>query len=125
PSSRLDQDVAQLLIASASLVGAEHAVDVAIARVGADIVGASAPYLQKPALSSANRRVVGADKDLLGSLRDIVTEKSGIRATEPIELRRITPLNIVMFVALVFAVWVVLAQVGSLSDLIDTLKTAS
>ena len=125
PSSRLDQDVAQLLISSASLVGTERAVDVAIARVGPEVVGASAPYLQKPALSSANRRVVGADKDLLGSLRDVITEKSGIRATEPIELRRITPLNIVMFVALVFAVWVVLAQVGSLSDLIDTLKTAN
>ena len=125
PSSRLDQDVAQLLVASASLVGAERAVDGALARIGNDVVGAALPYLQKPALSSANRRVVGGDKDLLGSLRDHITEKTGMQATEAIELRRITPLNIVMFVALVVAVWVVLAQVGSLSDLVNTLKTAS
>ena len=34
------------------------------------------------------------------------------------------PLNIAMFVGLLFALWVILGQVGSLSDLWDTMKTA-
>ncbi len=43
---------------------------------------------------------------------------------QPIELRRVKPLNIVMVVALLVALWVILGQVGSLSELWATLKTA-
>ena len=43
---------------------------------------------------------------------------------QPIELRRVKPLNIVMVVALLFAVWVILGQVGSLSELSARCKTA-
>jgi len=43
---------------------------------------------------------------------------------QPVELRRVKPLNIVMVVALLVALWVILGQVGSLSELWATLKTA-
>jgi len=124
PDVRLDQDVAQFLVASAVLVGERTATDLAVGEVGPETVGRALSYLQKPALSAANRRAVRADKDLLDRLRDSVVEVTGHPPVALTELRRVKPLNIVMFLALVFAVWVILGQIGSVSDLVDTLKTA-
>ena len=124
PDTRLDQDVAQLLVATASLVGEEAATRAAVDVIGAETVGAVLPYFQKPASSAANRRVLHADKALLDRLRDAVTSATGHAPVPVTEMRRVKPLSIAMFVGLLFALWVVLAQVGSLSDLWDTMKTA-
>jgi uncharacterized membrane protein YbhN (UPF0104 family)/tRNA A-37 threonylcarbamoyl transferase component Bud32 len=124
PAERLDRDVAQLLVATASLAGEERATRAAIDGIGQEVVAAALPYLQKPALTRANRNLVRHDKKLLERLRTEVTDKTGVDAPETIELRRVKPLTILMFVAFGFALWVVLGQVGSISELIDTLKTA-
>ncbi len=124
PDTRLDQDVAQLLVATASLVGEDTATRAAVDVLGAEVVGAALPYFQKPALSTANRRALRADKDLLDPLRETVTTATGHAPVPVTELRRVKPLNIAMFVGLLFALWVILGQVGSLSDLWDTMKTA-
>ena len=124
PDTRLDQDVAQLLVATASLVGEDTATRAAVDVIGAEVVGAALPYFQKPALSTANRRALRADKDLLDRLRETVTTATGHAPVPVTELRRVKPLNIAMFVGLLFALWVILGQVGSLSDLWDTMKTA-
>ena len=65
-----------------------------------------------------------ADKELLGNVTEAVTEATGRASEPPIELRRVKPLNIVMFAAAAYAVWVILAQVGSLGELWATLRTA-
>ena len=125
PTMRLDTDAAQLLVTSALVVGAEDAVAIAGEVAGTDVVDAALPLLGKPALTPAQRRALrGEHKSLLEDLTHAITERTGHASAKPIELRRVKPLNIVMFVAFVFALWVILAQVGSLSELWDTLKTA-
>ena len=124
PAERLDRDAAQLLLASAAVVGENAAAAVAIEEVGPEIVAGALPYLQKPALSGANRKLLRQDKGLLDRLRETVEAQTGLEPPPPIELRRVKPLNIVMFVAFAFALWVILAQIGSIGELIDTLKTA-
>jgi uncharacterized protein (TIRG00374 family) len=124
PDSRLDHDVAQLLVGSAALVGETRATAAAVDGIGTDAVAAALPYLQKPALTHSNRDALAHDKDLLDRLHTTVSERTGRDITPPMELRRIKPINVVIFVALLVAVWVILGQVGSLSELIDTLKTA-
>ena len=104
--------------------GRRAATRTAIAGIGPEPVGAALPYLQKPALTRTNRQLARREKDLLDRLRAAVTAETGRDAPDPIELRRVKPLNIVMFAALAFAVWVILAQIGSIGELIDTLKTA-
>ncbi len=125
PTARLDQDVAQFLVASASLVGDDAAVATAVSGIGADAVGAALPYLQKPALTGANRRIARADKDLLDRLRERITAATGREPVVPVELRRVKPLNIALVVALLFALWLILAQIGGIGDLLDTLSTAN
>ena len=122
---RLDSDVAQLLVTSALATDVATAVGIAIEVAGSDVLGASVPLLVKPALTPPQRRALrGEHKDLLDELKHEITEDTGLAPEKPIELRRVKPLNIVMFAAFAFALWVILAQVGSLSDLWDTLKTA-
>jgi uncharacterized membrane protein YbhN (UPF0104 family) len=121
---RLDTDVAQLLVTSALASDAATAVGVALEVAGPVVVGAALPLLVKPALTAPQRRALREHKDLLEDLAHQVSERTGRVPEKPIELRRVKPLNIVMFVAFVFALWVILAQVGSLGELWDTLKTA-
>jgi uncharacterized membrane protein YbhN (UPF0104 family) len=121
---RLDTDVAQLLVTSARTSDAATAVGVALAAAGPAVVGAALPLLVKPALTAPQRRALRAHKELLDDLTHEITERTGLGREKPIELRRVKPLNIVMFAAFALALWVILAQVGSLSDLWDTLKSA-
>jgi uncharacterized membrane protein YbhN (UPF0104 family) len=124
PPQRLDRDVAQLLVATAALVGEERATRAAIDGIGPEVVAAALPFVQKPALTRANRDALHRDKKLLDRVRDEVTKQTSVQAPAAIELRRVKPLTIVMFVAFGFAIWVILGQIGSISQLIDTLKTA-
>ncbi|MFN8027660.1 MAG: lysylphosphatidylglycerol synthase transmembrane domain-containing protein [Acidimicrobiia bacterium] len=121
---RLDTDVAQLLVTGALATDATTSVQVALEVAGPDVVSAALPLLGKPALTAAQRSALRKQKDLLETLTTEITERTDRAPEKAIELRRVKPLNIVMFVAFAFALWVILAQVGSLSDLWATLKTA-
>ena len=121
---RLDADAAQLLVTTALATDAATAVGLALDVAGAELVDASLPLLVKPALTPPQRRALRSHKELLDELKQEIAQRTGHAPAKPIELRRVKPLNIVMFVAFAFALWVILAQVGSLSDLWDTLKTA-
>lgn len=121
---RLDTDTAQLLVTTALATDATTAVGIALDVAGAEVVDASLALVAKPALTPPQRRALRDHKELLDDLKRDIAERTGHAAAKPIELRRVKPLNIVMFVAFAFALWVILAQVGSLSELWATLKTA-
>ena len=124
PQHRLDQEVAQLLVSSALLVGDERAVAAACDGIGVDALEAGQPFLQKPALGRSTRRALRHDKKLLDAMNERVSAATGVAMIQPIEVRRVKPLTIAMLIGLLFALWVILGQVGSISALIDTLKTA-
>lgn len=121
---RLATDAAQLLVTGALVSDAATSVAVALDVAGADVVGTALPLLVKPALSPPQRRALRDHKQALEQLAHEITERTGRTPEKAIELRRVKPLNIVMFAAFAFALWVILAQVGSLGDLWDTLRTA-
>jgi uncharacterized membrane protein YbhN (UPF0104 family) len=123
-ASELDRDAAQALVTTALCTSPDRAVELASAAIGADALVGAQRYLTKPALTPSSRRALRADKELLDGLAEAVATATGGELVQPVELRRVKPLNLVMFAALVFAVWVILGQVGSVSELIDTLKTA-
>jgi hypothetical protein len=113
---RLDTDVAQLLFTSALTSDAMTAVGSALDVAGPTVLGAALPLLVKPALTAPQRRALREHKGLVDNLTHEITERTGHTREKPIELRRVKPLNIVMFVAFAFALWVILAQVGSLGE---------
>ncbi len=122
--ARLDVDAAQALVTTGLLIGAARAVDTAAAVLTRDQLLATQPYLTKPALTVGSRRALRSEKTLLGDLTTAVVARTDGQVVQPIELRRVKPLNLVMFVAFLVAIWVILGQVGSVSELWATLKTA-
>lgn len=124
PTVRLDQDVAQMLVTTTLVAGPERAVASALDTVGADVVAAALPLVQKPALTHLTRTALHRDKHLLERLQAEITRSTGTAVLEPVELRRVKPLNVLMVVGLLFALWVILGEVGSISNLIDTLESA-
>ncbi len=122
--ARLDLDVAQALVTTALRAGVDRAIDLAAGALRPDELLAAQRYLTRPALSPASRRALKAQKGLLDELTTALVARTGGELVRPVELRRVKPLNIVMVVALLVAVWVILGQVGSISELIDTLGTA-
>jgi uncharacterized membrane protein YbhN (UPF0104 family)/tRNA A-37 threonylcarbamoyl transferase component Bud32 len=125
PRQRLAVDVASLLMSSALLVGAERAVAAAVDGVGGDAVGAAQSVLEKPALTRPTRSALKHRKDLLDEVKQQVADATGVDVIVPVELRRVKPMTIAMVVGLLFALWVILVQIGSLSELIDTLASAN
>lgn len=122
--ARLDLDVAQALVTSAVRLGPEAAVDAAASVLTVDELRGAQRYLTKPALTPPTRRVLRSQKGLLDELTTAVAAHTDGELVQPVELRRVKPLNVVMVVALLVALWVILGQVGSLSALWDTLETA-
>lgn len=124
PRQRCAVDVANLLVSTALLVGAEAAVSAAVAGIGDEAVGAAQALLGKPALTRLTRAALRHDKHLLDDVKAQVTAVTGVEVFEPIELRRIKPITITMIIGLLFALWVILGQIGSLRALFDTLADA-
>ena len=124
PQQRLDRDVANLLVSSALLVGPERAIAAAEEGLGKDALVAALPLLSKPALSRATCARLRHEKKLLDQLQQDVSTKADIAIYKPVELRRVKPLTVVMIIGVLFALWVILGEVGSLRELFDTLKTA-
>jgi uncharacterized membrane protein YbhN (UPF0104 family)/tRNA A-37 threonylcarbamoyl transferase component Bud32 len=124
PVQRRLVDVANLLVSSALVVGADVAVRAAVDGMGAQSVGDAQRVLEKPALTRATRAALRHDKKLLADVKQQVTAATGVEALAPVELRRVKPLTIAMVIGLLFAVWVILGQIGSLSALVDTIAGA-
>ena len=118
------QDRAQALVTTALVTGVGPAVETAAGAVDADGLRAISRYLTKPALTSTSRQALRAQKDVLDELTKAVAERSEGVVIRPVELRRVSPMKLLTIGALLFALWIILGQVGSLSDLWDTLKTA-
>ena len=87
----LRTDVAELLCATAARVGAERAVDAAVAVVGADVVGDALPRIQPAALSGATRSALKAHKGRIGEVQRAVAERSGVEQVTYEQLTRVRP----------------------------------
>lgn len=107
----LDRDVAEFLASSAALVGAERAVDSAVAVLGPDVVAEAIPWMQPLAVSNATRVVLS--KDDFAELRERVRAASGQSAPELPQLQRVTLKGIAITALLGVAVFTLLPQLTS------------
>lgn len=107
----LARDIAELIASSAAIVGAERAVDNAVAVLGADTVAEAIPWLQPLAVSTATRSAVS--KDDFAELRERVRAASGLPAPELPQLQRVTWKGVAITAALGIAVWTLLPQLTS------------
>jgi undecaprenyl-diphosphatase len=69
PRESLHRDVAELLVATAVIVGPERAADAAVAAVGADALRAALPFVQPVVISRSTRHAIGKHSKLLDEVR--------------------------------------------------------
>jgi undecaprenyl-diphosphatase len=121
-------DVAELLTSTGRIVGPDRAVAAAIRRLGPESVSAALPMLQPAALSSDlrpyGRRNRNRFKDDVGRVRDTAAAALAVEAPPLQELYRVNATNLLMAIGTLVAVFALLGQVGSVSDLWNTLKGA-
>jgi uncharacterized protein (TIRG00374 family) len=110
---RINLDRAQLLVATAQLVGAQTAVRVARQVVGPDGLAASVPVLQPIALSRETRHALKRESSLLDDLRGEIQGLTRAPTPEPFRLERVRPRTVIMLVALMVAGYLLIGQLGS------------
>jgi undecaprenyl-diphosphatase len=113
---QLALDRAELLAATAGLVGPDRAAAAAAAVIDHADLAAAVPLLQPLALSHATRRAVRRHPDLLNRTREAAATASSAPPTELPRLQRVRLRTLLMIAAAAGAFYVILpqlAQVGS------------
>jgi undecaprenyl-diphosphatase len=121
-------DVAQLVAASAAVVGAERAVAAAVRVLGRETVAAALPVLQPAALSGWTHDALGGRDQLddrLEELRAVGAAATGGEAPELRRLYRVQPRSLLMAVGALVGVGVLLSRVGDPEVFWDTVKDAN
>ena len=95
---QLAADRAALLVDTALVVGADRAVDVAVASCAATDLEEALPFVQEVALPAAARRGLRPQKALLGELRTGLQERLEVDEVELAELTRITVMGVVSWI---------------------------
>jgi undecaprenyl-diphosphatase len=122
-------DIAQLLAATAQIVGDERAVRAAAATLGADAVLAALPLLQPSVLPRRVRHLLGlghgSARQQLAHLREVGGEALGVEPPELMKLQRISGTSLGMAVGTLVAAAVLLVDVGDPSDVWATFRHAN
>jgi hypothetical protein len=108
---RLDR--AELLIATALLVGTERAITAAERAIGSEDL-ANLPALMQPiALNAATRAALSEHRELLATLRDEAIARAPEPSADDVRLERLRPRSVISLVAATFAVYVLAGQLGN------------
>ncbi len=121
-------DIAELLVATASLVGEARAVRAAASVLGRAKLATALPFLQPAALTRATRGLAGDRRKevthLIERLREAGAKAAGVEPTELTRLRRLNPTNVAMAIGTLVATAVLLDDVGDPGEVWATVRSA-
>lgn len=123
-SLRLDQDVAELLAASAVVVGPERACHAACNGIGSGAVARALPLLQPMALTVDTRRRVARQPGLLDRLRETTAATAGGTAPALERLPRVRRRSLVLLAVAGVAVYALLPSLAELPAAADAARSA-
>ena len=115
PQASLDIDVAELLAATALLVGPKRATRSAVDGIGVNAVGSALPYLQRAAFTPHLRDLLRHHESTLKDLRLAAAAATG--RDEPPEIapmRRIRPRDLLLTALVVFAAYLLITQLAEI-----------
>lgn len=121
---RRDQDIAELLAATAVVVGPERACHAACNGVGPASVARALPLLQPLALTAETRRQVAAQEGLLDRLRAQAAATAGGTAPPLEHLPRVRLRTLLLVVLAGLGLYALLPSVGELSAGMRAVQTA-
>lgn len=113
---RQGRDVAELLAATAAIVGDRRAVASAALVLTESALANALPFLQPAALGRRTRAALGSShreaRQRAGELRASVAAAAGVEAPDPQPLQRFRPASVALAVSSLVAIVVLLDQVG-------------
>lgn len=107
---QLRSDIAELLMSTATVIGAERAVANAVAGVGPAAVADAASRIQPLALSGATREAVKKQKGLEQAVRDEIERQTGVEQIELEDLERVKSRTVLMIVGFALAMYFLIPQ---------------
>jgi uncharacterized membrane protein YbhN (UPF0104 family) len=122
--AELATDVAEVLAATAAVIGVDRAVEAAVAAVGPAAVAATLPRLQPLALTPRTRAAIKSSGGLDG-LRAEVERATGAEPVPIAELERIKPRTVVTVVMAAVALWTLIPQVVGIGSVWQQLSHAN
>jgi undecaprenyl-diphosphatase len=125
---RFSVDIAELLVATAAIVGEERAAHAAMHAVGTTSLAAALTFLQPTALPAASRRLTGNSRGelaaLLARLRACGADAAGVEPPELTQVHRLQPTTVAMTIGALVATIFLLNQVGDPGELWTTIRNA-
>ncbi len=121
---QIHTDVAELLVATALLVGAERAVAAAATETDRRTLVDAMPYVQPLALSGPTRRAARRVDGLLDSVRDELQRVTGVEEPELEPLARLTITGVVTGVGFFVLVGFALGLAANFGDIVDAMSGA-
>ena len=119
PPDRLARDQAQLLIATASIVGVPRAM-AALRRLGGDEALIEViPLLQPGVVSRGGRQLVDRPKELIADLREQAVATTGAEDIEPAKLQRVAPTDLLMAAGTILGVYLLIGQFADVASVGD------
>ncbi|MGZ4707880.1 MAG: lysylphosphatidylglycerol synthase transmembrane domain-containing protein, partial [Acidimicrobiales bacterium] len=119
PVDRQLQDDAQLLIATASIVGVPRALAGARRQLGRDGLVAVIPLLQPGVISRSARQQVDRPKELIAELREQAVALTGTESIEPAKLQRVSPTDLLMAVGTIIGIYLLIGQFADVAGVGD------
>jgi undecaprenyl-diphosphatase len=116
----LARDTAELLASTATVVGPEQSVAVAIEVLGKDTVAAATPWIQPLALSSATRSQVG-DRDQFSRLHAAAASALGLEEVEHEKMERVSRTTMLLVASVGFSLYVLIPQLATETGYFDEL----
>ena len=107
-------DIVSLLYESTVATDTDTAVDAARQEIPADDLVSALAYLQVPALTPGQRKLVDKPKQVLKELRNAVAEAAGVEPPAPAKIRRVRPADLIMPALSLIAAY---ALIGLLVDI--------
>jgi uncharacterized protein (TIRG00374 family) len=122
---QLQADVAQLLVTTTELYGAEAAVGAAIDAFGKDAVLTASRRLTKSAMPSRLRKSVSDAGEVMSSARHEVMRRTGADQIEAEAITRFTRKQVIQLVLLVALVYVAYPFISTVPTFFSELRTAN
>jgi len=126
-SASIQLDIVSFLYSTAVVVGIEAAVDAAVDGIGSDALSSALAFLQTPALTRSQRRLVPSPKQFIAELREAVAQATGSDLPEPAKLRRVSVKDLVMPALSLIAVYALLSLLTDIdfAAVWDVMQSAS
>lgn len=120
----LAQDIAELLAASAAIVGTSRAVEAAALTVDRSTLERALPWIQPMALSSETREAIDGAEGL-ADLRAVLIDRCGLEPEDPIRLERISGKTLFVIATIALSAWFLIPQLADVDNLWRQARNAS